>query len=83
LESHRIVLFSPKVTINLESFIIKNVHVINEKVIKRLIRFFGVSLFILGPQGDQFQLADNMWGKNSLPQIKVIPICDLGKIKNI
>jgi MGT family glycosyltransferase len=30
-----------------------------------------------GPQHDQYDLADNMWGAQQVPQINVIPHCDL------
>ncbi|KAH9416529.1 hypothetical protein DERP_009892 [Dermatophagoides pteronyssinus] len=31
----------------------------------------------MGPANDQYQLADNMWGKAFLPQTKVIPLVDM------
>lgn len=30
-----------------------------------------------GPQADQYELADNMWGAQQVPQVNVIPHCDL------
>lgn len=30
-----------------------------------------------GPQHDQYELADNMWGEQQVPQTNVIPLCDL------
>jgi len=30
-----------------------------------------------GPQHDQYQLADNMWGEEVLPQPAILPIVDL------
>jgi UDP:flavonoid glycosyltransferase YjiC (YdhE family) len=32
---------------------------------------------ISGPRGDEFDLAENMWGEKSVPQTKVIPLVDL------
>ncbi len=31
----------------------------------------------MGPQHDRYELADNMWGAQQVPQINVVPLCDL------
>jgi MGT family glycosyltransferase len=50
-------------------------------LMRRLVDVLGRSphRFIVskGPQHDQFQLADNMWGAQQVPQVNVIPLCDL------
>ena len=53
----------------------------NVELMKRLVSILSKSKhrFIVskGPFGDQIELPDNMWGKNYLPQIKILPIIDL------
>ena len=50
-------------------------------LMKRLVAILSKSKhrFIVskGPFGDQYELPDNMWGQNFLPQIKILPIIDL------
>ncbi|XP_054153383.1 NDP-glycosyltransferase YjiC-like [Oppia nitens] len=50
-------------------------------LMKRLVSILSKSQhrFIVskGPLGDDYELPDNMWGRNSLPQLQVIPLVDL------
>jgi MGT family glycosyltransferase len=50
-------------------------------LMKRLVEVLGATphryIVSMGPQHDQYQLADNMWGAEFLPQTKVIPQVDL------
>ena len=51
------------------------------ELMKRLVGILAKSphKFIVskGNSGDQYELADNMWGQNSVPQTKVLPLVDL------
>ena len=51
------------------------------ELMKRLVSILSKSQhrFIVskGPLHDQFELADNMWGEQTVPQIKVLKVCDL------
>jgi MGT family glycosyltransferase len=50
-------------------------------LMKRLVEVLGATphryIVSMGPQHDQYELADNMWGAEFLPQTKVIPQVDL------
>jgi UDP:flavonoid glycosyltransferase YjiC (YdhE family) len=50
-------------------------------LMKRLIEILGKSphRFIIskGPLGDEYSLADNMWGEKMVSQVKVLPLVDL------
>jgi MGT family glycosyltransferase len=50
-------------------------------LMKRLVEVLGGTphryIVSMGPQHDQYDLADNMWGQEFLPQTKVIPQVDL------
>jgi MGT family glycosyltransferase len=50
-------------------------------LMKRLVEVLGATphryVVSMGPQHDQYQLADNMWGAEFLPQTKVVPQVDL------
>ena len=54
---------------------------IDVELMKRLVGILAKSnhKFIVskGLLGDQYELADNMWGQNSVPQTKVLPLVDL------
>ena len=53
----------------------------NVELMKSLIGFLAKSehRFIVskGPLHDKYELADNMWGQQSVPQIQVLPVVDL------
>ena len=53
----------------------------NVVLMKRLVSILSKSkhryIVSKGPFGDQFELPDNMWGHNYLPQIKILPIIDM------
>ena len=54
---------------------------IDVELMKRLVGILAKSRhkFIVskGLLGDEYELADNMWGRNSVPQTKVLPLVDL------
>ena len=54
---------------------------INVELMQRLVQILSKSVhkFIVskGLLGDRYELADNMWGQNSVPQTKVLPLVDL------
>jgi len=51
------------------------------ELMRRLVEAFAESphRFIVskGPRADEFDLADNMWGADVLPQTTIIPLCDI------
>jgi len=50
-------------------------------LMKRLVSVLGQTrhryIVSTGPQHDQYQLADNMWGAEFLPQTRIVPLVDL------
>ena len=51
------------------------------ELMKRLVDVLGRTphryIVSKGPQADTYELADNMWGAQQVPQINVLPLCDL------
>ena len=51
------------------------------ELMQRLVDVLGTTphryIVSMGPQHDQYELADNMWGEQQVPQVNVIPLCDL------
>ena len=54
---------------------------IDVQLMKRLVRILSKCphnvIVSKGIYGDQYELADNMWGQNSVPQLKVLPLVDV------
>ena len=50
-------------------------------LMKRLVSVLGQTkhryIVSMGPQHDQYELADNMWGAEFLPQTRIVPLVDL------
>lgn len=53
----------------------------DEDLMKRLVHVLGKSrhriIMSKGPNGDSFELPNNIWGENFLPQLKILQIVDL------